>query len=352
MEEIANMKKAMILTFSKVYNRGANMQCYALMKTLQKMGCEVEFLDAQLPIEKLNLKGRIFYWLSHFAVAPFRRKAGFKYSQKYKTYDELCKNPPKADVFVVGSDQVWNPDITNIFDPRVYFFGYINKGRKVAYAASFGKNEWTKTAYDKQIIEDCSHFDAISVREDSGVAICKDILHRDDAVCVVDPTFLLKGDDVRALIEKKSFVRNSKYLFTYLLHEDKHICSILEKISNEYGLEPKGGTTKGGLSKLLNIESVSGWLRNIDNAELVVTNSFHCMAMCILLHKQFYVIPSFPGREIRMTSLLEKLGIRDRYIANNNIGCLKERKPIDFDSVDNKLATYRNESLNFLKKSI
>ena len=346
------MKKAMILTFSKVYNRGANMQCYALMKTLQKMGCEVEFLDAQLPMEKLNLKGRIFYWLSHLIVAPFRRKVAFKYTRKYKTYDELCKNPPKADVFVVGSDQVWNPDITNVFDPRVYFFGYINKGKKVAYAASFGKDEWTKTVYDEQIIEDCSHFDAISVREDSGVAICKDILCRNDAVCVVDPTLLLKGEDVRALIKKKCCTRNSKYLFTYLLHEDELVCSILEKISNEYGLDSKGGTAKGGLSKLFNIESVSGWLRNIDNAELVVTNSFHCMAMCILLHKQFYVIPSFPGREIRMTSLLEKLGIRDRYIPNYNIGGLKERKPIDFDSVDEKLATFRDKSLNFLKKSI
>lgn len=352
MEEIANMKKAVILTFSKVYNRGANMQCYALMKTLQKMGCEVEFLDAQLPMEKLNLKGRVFYWLSHFIVAPFRREAGFKYTRKYRTYDELCKNPPKADVFVVGSDQVWNPDITNVFDPRVYFFGYINKGKKVAYAASFGKDEWTKTAHDKQIIEDCSHFDAISVREDSGIGICKEVFNRDDAVCVVDPTFLIKGEDVRALIKKNGGTGNCKYLFAYLLHEDEHVYSILEKISNEYGLESKGGAVKGGLSKLLNIESVSGWLRNINNAELVVTNSFHCMAMCILLHKQFYVIPSFPGREIRMTSLLGKLGIENRYIPNNDIVGLKKRASIDFDSVDKKLDIYRNESLKFLKKSI
>lgn len=346
------MKKAMILTFSKVYNRGANMQCYALMKTLEKMGCDVEFIDAQLPREKFNLKGKLFYWLSHFIVAPFRKKVGFKFTKKYNSYEELCKNPPKADVFVVGSDQVWNPDITNVFDPRVYFLGYINKGKKVAYAASFGKDEWTRTVYDKQIIEDCSHFDAISVREDSGVAICKDILHRDDAVCVVDPTLLLKGEDVRSLFEKKSFARNSKYLFTYLLHEDEYVCNILEKISNEYGLESKGGATKGGISKLINIESISGWLRNIDNAELVVTNSFHCMAMCILLHKQFYVIPSFPGREIRMTSLLKKLGIGDRYIPSNDIIGLKECKPIDFSSVDKRLDVYRNESLNFLKSSI
>ena len=345
------MKKVMILTFSKVYNRGANMQCYALMKTLQKMGCKVEFIDAQLPREKLNLKGILFYWLSHFIVAPFRKKAGFKFTKKYRTYEELCKNPPKADVFVVGSDQVWNPDITNVFDPRVYFFGYINEGKKISYAASFGKNEWTRTIYDKQIIKDISEFDAISVREDSGINICKNSFNRDDAVCVLDPTLLLNGDDVRELINRKRGT-DKKYMYVNLLHQDESVYAILNNISKEYQLPIKGNTQKGGISKLINIESVSGWLENIENAELVVTNSFHCMAMCILLHKQFYVIPSFPGREIRMTTLLEKIGISDRYISNTDIHNLKVNGAIDYSNVDEKLAEYRSKSLKFLQNSI
>lgn len=348
MEERRNMKKAMILTFSKVYNRGANMQCYALMKTLQKLGCEVEFLDAQLPREKLNLKGRIFYWLSHFIVAPFRRKAGFKYSRKYNTYDELCKNPPKADVFVVGSDQVWNPDITNVFDPRVYFFGYINNGKKIAYAASFGKDKWTKTAHDKQIIEACSHFDAISVREDSGVDICKNIFKRNDAVCVLDPTFLLNSNDIKTLIDKKKCTNSNKYMYVYLLHQDETILSLLNEIKCKSNLQVKGNTI--GLNKLLSIETIPGWLKNIENAELVVTNSFHCMAMCILLHKQFFVIPAYPGREIRMTSLLKKLGIFHRFVSSS--GDINKTQEINYTEVESLLAEYRNSSLEFLKKSI
>lgn len=350
MEKRANMKKAMILTFSKVYNRGANMQCYALMKTLEKMGCDVEFIDAQLPMEKMNLKGRIFYWLSHFVVAPFRRKAGFKYTRKYRTYDELCKNPPKADIFVVGSDQVWNPEITNIFDPRVYFYGYIKNGKKIAYAASFAKDKWTKTVHDEQIAKDVALFDAISVREDSGIDICKETFKRDDAVCVLDPTLLLSGDDVRALTDARASKSKEKYMYVYLLHHDKGICDIVNEISNKCGLAVKGNTAKGGLSKMLNIESVPGWLENIDNAELIVTNSFHCMAMCILLHKQFIVIPTFPGREIRMTSLLQKLGIGHRYISSAS--CLDEMQEINYTEVDRLLAKYRNSSLEFLKKSI
>ena len=348
------MKKAMILTFSKVYNRGANMQCYALMKTLQKTGYDVEFIDAQLPLEKKSLVGYIFYWLSHYIVAPFRRKNGFKYTRKYRTYDDLYKNPPKADVFVVGSDQIWNTEITNIFDPRVYFFGYVKEGKKIAYAASFGKDEWTKTIHDEQIIKDVSLFDAISVREDSGIDICKNTFKRDDAKTVLDPTLLLDGNDIRALFKKNSTSHKNKYMYVYLLYKDEKVCSIIDEISRKCNLTIKGNTTqKGMLNKLLSIESVEGWLQNIENAELVVTNSFHCMAMCILLHKPFYVIPTFPGREIRMTTLLDKLGISNRYISSStDIKNFNYKKSINYAEVDNKLDFYRKVSLEFLNKSL
>lgn len=347
------MRKAMILTFSKVYNRGANMQCYALMKTLQKLGYNVEFIDAQLPRERKNLHGKVFYWLSHYIVAPFRRKNGFTYTRKYKTYEALCQNPPKADVFVVGSDQVWNPEITNVFDPRVYFFGYIKEGKKIAYAVSFGKNEWTKTIHDRQITEDVSKFDAISVREDSGVGICKNAFKRDDAVCVLDPTLLLEGSDLRALIKKRRTDNKNKYTYVYLLYKDEKVCSIIDEILKKCNYPAKGNITqKGILNKLLSIETVEGWLCDIENAELVLTNSFHCMAMCILLHKPFYVIPTFPGREIRMTSLLDKLGIGNRYISSTEMKDFKDKLDIDYVEVDKKLAYYRNISLEFLKKSL
>ena len=329
------------------------MQCYALMKTLQNLGYDVEFVDAQLPLEKKNLQGHIFYWLSHCIVAPFRRKYGFKYTRKYNTYEDLCQDPPKANAFIVGSDQVWNPEITNIFDPRVYFFGYLKEGKKIAYAASFGKNEWTKTVHDKQIIEDISKFDAVSVREDSGVDICKNALKRDDAMCVVDPTLLLNGNDLRALIKKGWSNNKNKYMYVYLLYKDEKICSIIDEISKRSKLISKGNTTqKGILNKLLSIETVEGWLRDIENAELVLTNSFHCMAMCLLLHKPFYVIPTFPGREIRMTTLLDKLGIGSRYISSTDIKDFNENQSIDYVEVDNKLDYYRNLSLEFLKKSL
>lgn len=347
------MKKAMILTFSKVYNRGANMQCYALMKTLQKKGYDVEFIDAQLPIEKKNLKGQIFYWISYFMVAIFRRITGFKYTRKYKTYNDLCNNPPKADVYIVGSDQVWNPEITNVFDPRVYFFGYAKEGKKIAYAASFGKNEWTKTIHDEQITEDISKFTAISVREDSGVTICENTFKRDDAECVLDPTLLLNGDDIRALIKKGKTNEKNKYMYVYLLYKDKEINDIIDKISKECKLPFKGNTTtKGFLNKLLSIETVEGWLQQIENAELVITNSFHCMAMCILLHKPFYVIPTFKGREIRMTTLLEKLGIKNRYISVADIKNFNDKQGIDFDEVEKRLDYYRKTSQDFLDKSL
>ena len=76
------------------------------------------------------------------------------------------------------------------------------------------------------------------------------------------------------------------------------------------------------------------------------------MAMCILLHKPFYVIPTFPGREIRMTSLLDKLGIGNRYISSTEMKDFKDKLDIDYVEVDKKLAYYRNISLEFLKKSL
>ena len=347
------MKKAMILTFSKVYNRGANMQCYALMKTLEKKGYNVEFIDAQLPREKKSLKGFLFYWLSYYKVAAFRRKTGFKYTRKYQTYNDLCNNPPKADVYIVGSDQVWNPELTNAFDPRVYFLGYIKEGKKIAYAASFGKNEWTSTIYDKEIIENVSLFNAVSVREDSGIDICRNTFKRNDAAYVLDPTLLLDGNDIRSLIKENKTDKNNEYMYVYLLYTDEKVRNIIDIISKECKLKAKGNTTqKGLLNKLLSIESVEGWLREIENAKLVVTNSFHCMAMCILFHKPFYVIPTFKGREIRMTTLLDKLGIKDRYIPSVETKYLCANQDIDFGEVDKRLDYYREISQDFLNKSL
>ena len=96
-----------ILTFSKVYNRGANMQAYALMKYLENRGAEVEFIDIQLPLSSgLNWHGRVFQFFQNVLADKFRKQMHFHFTRRYLDSADLKNNPPKADVYVVGSDQV------------------------------------------------------------------------------------------------------------------------------------------------------------------------------------------------------------------------------------------------------
>lgn len=347
--------KAIILTFSRVNNRGANLQCYALMSYLRSRGVEVEFLNVKHNKKVGSIKGKIYEAVNDFHAERFRKRTGFRFTKAYASYRELCDNPPQADVFIVGSDQVWNVELTENYDPRVFFFSFLPKNaRRVAYAASFGNDYWCQSQYDDEIRRSIKMFSAISVREDSGVDICRKEFGIDDAEIVLDPTLLLDRQTVLSLTGSAGKPQDD-HIFCYLLYKDAGVLSLVSRISEELDMPVGGLRENGWRSKLAGLYGIDKWLRNIYNAKFVVTNSFHCMVFCILLHKPFAVVPPYRNRQTRMLSLLGKLNLAGRYVPdmeylNANVEMLRAK--IDYSAVEASLDKERVKSKSFIDKNI
>lgn len=341
--------KINILTFSKESNRGANIQAYSLMKTLKNIGCYVEFIDIQLP-HKYNIMGYIYEGINNLCASIFRKKAGFKFSRKYKTIEELKKNPPIADLYIVGSDQVWNPEITSSLSVATYFFDFLpNDAKKISYAASFGSDIWIRGEYDSEVKRLLQSFDAVSVREESGVNICEKEFGVDNAVHVLDPSLFLTKEDIQKLVNQKS--SNNNKVFTYLLYNSQETSDMTNYINSFFNIKVSESKL---LKKIKAFYGVRKWLKQILKSEYIVTNSFHAMAMAIIMHKEVIVIPPYPGREARMISLLKLLGLENRYF--KDLKTLEENlekiQHIDYVEIEDKRSKLIKTSMNFLKSNI
>lgn len=344
-----------ILTFSKVYNRGANMQAYALKKYLEDRGAKVEFLDLQLPISKeMNWRGRLFEYFQNQVANRFRKHMHFCFTRKYKNLSDLKNDPPKADVYVVGSDQVWNPSLTQKMGALTYFFDFLPlQAKRVSYAASIGDAIWKYGELSPCIKEELKKFAAISVRENSAREICKRNFET-DAEVVLDPTLLLTHSDLKDIIGLNRSVLKSQ-TFVYLLYNGSDTFSITRLLHKLSGNKKIKGLSYSIFAKITRFYSIENWLKQIDSSSLIITNSFHCMVMALLLHKEFIVIPPYPGRETRMLSLLSKIGLVNRYVNSiEDITKLKElvERKIDYIKVEDNLKVLRKKSEDFINNNI
>lgn len=356
MPNIEEDMKIAILTFSHAINRGAHMQCYALSRVLQNMGHQVKIIHIELPSKGLSWKGQLDRYLLNLQNKRFRKKYYPGISEVYRSADELRKNRPAADAFVVGSDQVWNPSITKAFGTEAFFLDFVPDGcKRIAYAASFGVSVWASVGKEKEeeIGRLLHKFDAVSVRELDAVDICKSIFNFPNALPVIDPVFLL--DDYTSITGSDG--RMADEVICYPLCTNEETKFVFRAVSAELNLIPisYSRSIRGGSTKVKLFSSIPNWLKAIRRSRMIVTNSFHCMAFCILFRKKFIVTPPFPGRESRMLSMLNRLGLESRYV--RSIGDFLERKEelyaeIDYNDVNSRLSALRRESLIFLINSI
>lgn len=345
-----------ILTFSFAINRGAHMQCYALQRVFHNMGYQVEVIHIELPSHKLSWKGKLDRYLLNVQNKWFRKNFYCKTTRVYRSAEELRKNPPIADVYVVGSDQVWNPAITRDFGIEAFFLDFVPLGcRKIAYAASFGTATWTPQGkeQDFNICRLVQQFDGVSVREIDGMEICNQVFRRRDVVSVIDPVFLL--EDYSPIVGKSNKQRNE--VICYPLCFNTETKEVFLQVSHDLNLTPISfsRSISGGKIRIKLFSSIPQWLKAIVQSSFVVTNSFHCMAFCILFHKKFIVTPPHSGRESRILSMLSQLGIEDRYVRSSTD--FQARKAVlygdvKYNKVDEKLSELRRDSLNFLLNNL
>ena len=255
--------------------------------------------------------------------------------------DSIFKNPPTADVYIAGSDQIWR----GLDD--VFYLQFAPQGKKcIAYAPSFG-GLCLGAKERKKIKKYLERFAVLGMRESKGVELCKSV-GRNDAFLVMDPTLLLTVDDYMKILTPPK--ANSDYLFLYLLGNDMAFdISAIYIWAKAHGLSVKYVASQGQQDNFEKLyPNIGEWLGLLNGAKYVVTNSFHGTVFSVIMNKQFCTIPltgSFTEMNGRVTDLLSNLGLVNRmYSINLDILSL----PINYVAVNQKLQSERQKtSKNF-----
>lgn len=350
-----------IITFINTINFGASLQAYALQETLNKLGNDAEVIryvnkeieEKEKNNSKTNISLKTIYKNLIMGRGIKKKTLAFQEYEKNNVRFGLELNEQnkkevnsKYDLFITGSDQVWNMRITNA--DWNYFLSFVDENsKKVSYAPSFGNDVFPddKKETTKKYLE---QFKAISVREKAGKDLINQICNRDVEV-VVDPTLLLSKDDWENRIKFKP--KMAHYILVYFPHNKKKVFDFVYKLKEKTGLpvvylsiSPK---LQKGVKTIYDAspDEFLGW---VDNADYVVTGSFHGTAFSLNLNKQFYYESS--GKESRIGNLVNITGTVDRNI-DDNVEIDLEKK-IDYNVINMKIDEHRNKSLEWLKKSI
>ena len=363
------MKTVRTITCHDVYNVGAGLQAYALAAYLGSLGCDVQILDYKPEYltrhYRLNVVANPRYnkpvikQLYLLAKLPGRLKAQksdrkqefdtfrAQYLQttpeRFETLEDLRQNCPPADVFIAGSDQIWNPLFQNGKDPA-FFLDFVQRGKKVSYAASFAVNklpEELKPQYKERL----ARFNLISVREKSGLAILNDLGLQGEQVC--DPVFL----PGRKIWEEMLLAEGSagKYIYVYDFDDTARIAEIARGIAEQKNLDIFSYFARSYATMWKDGGPLT-FLRNLKDAEIVLSNSFHATAFSLIFHKEFFVVGRTEAINTRMADLLESVGLGDRYLSASSDW--KTAKPINWDEVDLKLEQQTKASEDFLRRAL
>ena len=350
--------KIAIITLHKVFNYGSVLQTYATELFFEKLGYEVEIID-YLPARWQNkalywdinekkgfLKNNIYRILRSFSVM-LKKKTFWGFLRKnvhmtntYKSFEELKKKCPKADIYCTGSDQVWNSKYCGI-DKAFYLCFTKNNAKKISFAASIGKTELQENeaaAVRKYLLD----YSFITVREDSAVKLLGRIGLKSKQI--LDPTLLIEKEHWISLASKRLI--KEKYLILMLLYnEDNHATKYARKIADEKGL--KLVKLSWELTKppfvdiLMTHRKPEDFLSLFYYADYVVTNSFHGLAFSINLNKQFLVIKRNEFNS-RIDSLLKLTGLTER-LADNKLNMDIVNKQIDYKKVNDILLKNRTQ---------
>lgn len=331
-------------------NYGAVLQAYALRNMIKGMGYEAEIINFRNSPYSLKALVDIYkkYKEPDNPFEAFRRNhLGIKKFGLFFPF-QLKSLVSKYDAFVVGSDQVWRPDHSRIHRYFFYLSFVPDDKLKISYAASFGKDYWDcqdkeYTRKAKQLIQ---RFDAISLREKSGCDICQD-LFKVDCSQVLDPV-LLGGEDVFKKITNPQS-HKSRVVY-YLLDKPSFKEDILEIAEASFQEKPVNihfAGTKGAPCYY----DVEQWLDYIRDADLIITDSFHCICFSIIFKKKFICVLNEKRGVARLKDLFSDLSISGCIYDGTNFNSVIENT-IDYNKVDSTLKELRDKSYNFLKQAL
>lgn len=365
-------------------NYGQLLQCYALQRVLREMGHDAFIIrydpfnanKSLLDKIKVLTPGKLFALVSGkrarekaqaariAEMDALRRFDDFRADYlamsgaAYSSLAELRSNPPEADVYICGSDQVWHNPLA---DPETAAW-YLDFGtaRRVSYAASISRNlEEDEIPVFRRYLSD---FAAISLRESSATELC----HKhgfSKAQTVLDPTLLLDGATYPTSAPASS---GRGYIFAYLVNvteRDPVLWDAVDGYARSRGLTVKPVYSSGYkicaefLSESYDTEwpTVQEWVGMLAGSECVVTTSFHGVAMSIVMRKPFVTVPlsgAHEGANERLIGLLESLGLTGRIFRSGKGLQETMEAPIDWASVSERLGLLERSSRMFLDQAL
>ena len=362
--EVEESMRIGIVTQPLYANYGGILQNYALQQVLKTMGHTPVTLDY---MPSLSF-GRYLLYAGKgvlCALSPSRR-------HPIKPYRRFLERPDSIDTFVrnqidltrtiqeytkktlrkygietliVGSDQVWRYAYASHYIQDMYLdFAREYPCRKIAYGASFGTDIWDYPNHISAEIKNLAKaFDAISVREDSGVTLCRENLGI-TAQTVLDPTLLLNADQYERFCTGPE-PEEAPYLAAYVLDQNDEKNAYIQALAESKRLNIRQMTVseKGA--------SIEEWLTSIRNAAFVVTDSYHGSLFSIIFRKQFQTFINKERGADRFLTLFGKMGLTDRLLDKIPTE-LTIKAPIDYTSVEMKLQQLKVESIAFLRNSI
>ena len=360
-----------ILTFHRADNYGAVLQNYALQETLQTIGEQPVTIDYRTSnierwyqVKIFEKRGGVLYRLKNTIWNIYRYNQSIKRKKAFEHFRNKMLNVSEEvnkgnieqvcdefDIFICGSDQVWNENIIGLEDIDIYSLKFAKNKYKASYAASAGVTD----SISEALLERIGELNYITVRETT----LSRFLHKKglDVVTVCDPVFLISRTDWCKKVGNVKYRNNrAPYLFLYYIDSHrKETCQIARYIAHQRNLKIVYPTAKCkytlGLGNCVYDEGPFEFILDIINADYVVASSFHAIAFSILFHKEFVVVLHDTTGE-RVKDLLEKVGLQERIVKGADDFKKREQsfRNIDYKKVDTILADWKKSSLLELRK--
>lgn len=356
--------KIALYTITEGENYGNRLQNYAMQEILKKHGHSVKtilensYKNNPRMIAKLYIKRVLNIKNDGIArrIYSFRRfnKKYLKFDKNKLTYNKEYHTKGDYECYIVGSDQVWNPNFT--ITTGASFLDFAGEKRRVAVSASFGVKEIKDKKKKEEYAEYLRNFEAVSVRENSGVGIVKELIGKDVPV-LLDPTLMLSKFDWYNIMRRPHGMKDKKYVMCYLLGKyEEDVIDGLEEYARNHSLEiimlENDNYQLGYCNDIQFGFGPSEFLWLIANCEKVITDSFHAVVFSLIFRKKVIAIPrksQVGDMSTRLDNLSKTFKINNLITYNNDF---EQEAKVDFNMVDDVLKDKQEEFDNFIYKNI
>lgn len=370
------MKTVGILTMHKVVNYGSALQAWATQEVVRKLGYKAYLIDYVYPndyhksFKKKDYLQEVKRFCLHLYLGfPLRKKRKafedfwkehYCLSKCFHSRNEIESSPPIYDLYIAGSDQIWNPN--GIHEDGTFFLDFAARGKKkISYASSFAQSKLNGT-FEELATKLLKDFSAISVREKNGAHIIKNLLGKQADICL-DPTLLLPPQDYAMLANESRVKIKQPYMLVYILqyayNPYPYATKFIQEAYRQTGLHVVcldfSAKQHLGIKRSTHLHDAVGpaefvWL--FANASLVITTSFHGTAFSINFNIPFYsILDNQSSKDDRMKSLLDCCGLNDRGIVKNS-KISDINLSIDKNKINQYLNLEREKSINYLVKNL